>query len=51
MLGLAYIAMARVNREISRFAGRTQFNVNFGNYSATSDKMLNEYIIRTQEIS
>lgn len=42
---------ARVNREISRFAGRTQFNVDFGNYSMTSDEILNDYIIRTQEIS
>jgi len=42
---------ARVNREISRFAGRTQFNVDFGNYSTTSDEILNDYIIRTQEIS
>lgn len=41
---------ARVNQEISRFAGRTQFNVNFGNYSLVSDELLNEYIIKTQEL-
>ena len=40
----------KVNQEISRFEGRTQFNFDFGNYSLTSDKVLNEYIIRTQEI-
>lgn len=45
------IHKAQVNQEISRFAGRTQFNVSFGDYSATSDEILNEYIIRTQEIS
>lgn len=40
----------RVNHEISRFEGRTQFNFDFGNYSATTDEILNKYIIETQEI-
>ena len=40
----------RINREISKFKGRTQFNCHLGNYSTTSDEILNEYIIKTQEI-
>ena len=40
----------QLNHAINLFAGRTQFNVAFGNYSATSDEILNEYIIKTQEI-
>ena len=40
----------QLNHAINRFAGRTQFNVAFGNYSATTDEILNEYIIKTQEI-
>lgn len=40
----------KINQEISRFKGRTQFNFEFGNYSLTSDEVLNDYIIKTQEI-
>ena len=40
----------RFNEEISRFDGRSQFNFDFGNYSAESDELLNEYIIKTQEL-
>lgn len=28
-----------------------QFNFDFGNYSAESDELLNEYIIKTQELT
>lgn len=38
------------NETISQFEGRSQFNFDFGNYSAESDKLLNEYIIKTQRI-
>lgn len=44
------IKEAKINQEISRFKGRTQFNFTFGNYSSTSDEILNSYIIKTQEI-
>lgn len=40
----------KLNQEINRFKGRTQFNFEFGNYSLTSDEVLNDYIIKTQEI-
>lgn len=39
------------NEEISHFNGRSQFNFEFGNYSAESDELLNEYIIKTQKIT
>lgn len=39
---------ARLNFEISRTIGRSQFNIDFGNYSQVSDDILNEYIIKTQ---
>ncbi len=38
------------NDTISKFKGRNQFNFEFGNYSDTSDKILNQYIIKTQRI-
>lgn len=41
---------AKINKNISRFKGRMQFNFEFGNYSETTDEVLNEYIIKTQEI-
>ncbi|NMC58202.1 MAG: B12-binding domain-containing radical SAM protein [Candidatus Methanofastidiosa archaeon] len=39
------------NESISRFDGRSQFNFDFGNYSAESDEILNEYIIKTQKLT
>ena len=39
------------NNSISQFEGRTQFNFDFGNYSKESDELLNEYIIKTQNLS
>lgn len=39
------------NESISCFKGRSQFNFDFGNYSAESDELLNEYIIRTQKLA
>lgn len=39
------------NELISCFKGRSQFNFDFGNYSAESDELLNEYIIRTQKLA
>jgi radical SAM superfamily enzyme YgiQ (UPF0313 family) len=47
---MGIIHECKINQEISRFKGRTQFNFDFGNYSLTSDEVLNEYIIKTQEI-
>lgn len=41
----------KFNEAISRFDGRSQFNFDFGNYSAESDELLNEYIIKTQELT
>lgn len=41
----------RLNESISCFEGRTQFNVVSGNYSMESDELLNEYIIKTQELT
>ena len=38
------------NDIISKFKGRNQFNFDFGNYSEVSDEILNQYIIKTQEI-
>lgn len=38
------------NESISQFEGRSQFNFDFGNYSAESDELLNEYIIKTQKL-
>ncbi|MGF0094276.1 B12-binding domain-containing radical SAM protein [Lachnospiraceae bacterium SGI.066] len=40
----------KINKEISKFNGRTQFNFDFGNYSSESDKVLNDYIIKTQRL-
>ena len=39
------------NDSISQFEGRTQFNFDFGNYSMESKELLNEYIIKTQELT
>lgn len=39
------------NQSISQFSGRAQFNFDFGNYSVESDKVLNEYIIKTQKLT
>lgn len=39
------------NESISHLKRRSQFNFDFGNYSVESDKLLNEYIIKTQELS
>ena len=39
------------NDSISRFEGRSQFNFEFGNYSMESDEVLNDYIIKTQELT
>lgn len=41
----------KINTSISHFAGRTQFNSDFGNYSEESDEVLNEYIIKTQKLA
>ena len=41
----------KFNEAISRFDGRSQFNFDFGNYSVESDELLNEYIIKTQELT
>lgn len=39
------------NKAISLFSGRTQFNYDFGNYSVEPDELLNEYIIKTQNLT
>ena len=39
------------NNSISQFEGRSQFNFDFGNYSMESKELLNEYIIKTQELT
>lgn len=39
------------NDSISQFGGRAQFNFDFGNYSMESKELLNEYIIKTQELT
>lgn len=41
----------KFNEAISHFDGRSQFNFDFGNYSVESDELLNEYIIKTQELT
>lgn len=40
-----------INKSISQFEGRLQFNFDFGNYSMESDELLNEYIIKTQKLA
>lgn len=40
-----------INKSISQFEGRLQFNFDFGNYSMESDELLNEYIIKTQKLT
>lgn len=39
------------NESISQFEGRSQFNFDFGNYSMESEEILNEYILKTQELT
>ena len=39
------------NQSISKFEGRSQFNFDFGNYSKEKDEILNQYIIKTQELT
>ncbi len=39
------------NKLISQFKGRSQFNFDFGNYSNESKEVLNEYILKTQELT
>lgn len=41
----------RFNESISQFEGRSQFNFDFGNYSMESEEVLNEYILKTQELT
>lgn len=41
----------KLNESINCFEGRSQFNFDFGNYSMESDELLNEYIIKTQELT
>lgn len=41
----------RFNESINCFEGRTQFNFVSENYSSESDELLNEYIIKTQELT
>ena len=36
------------SKELNIIKGRKQFNFNFGNYSNTSDEILEKYIINTQ---
>ena len=38
------------NASVYTSEGRSQFNFSSGNYSKVSDKMLEEYIIKTQKI-
>ena len=37
-------------KSISKFSGRSQFNFDFGNYSAESDEILQNYILKTQNL-
>lgn len=39
------------NQSISKFEGRSQFDFDFGNYSKEKDEILNQYIIKTQELT
>lgn len=39
------------NQSISKFEGRSQFNFDFGNYSKEKYEILNQYIIKTQELT
>lgn len=41
----------KFNQSISKFEGRSQFNFDFGNYSKEKDEILNQYIIKTQELT
>lgn len=45
------IQNCQFNESISQFKGRSQFNFDFGNYSMESDEVLNEYILKTQELT
>ena len=44
------IPYCEFNDSISKFEGRSQFNFSSGNYSLESDELLNEYIVKTQEL-
>ena len=45
------IQNCQFNESISQFKGRSQFNFDFGNYSMESEEVLNEYILKTQELA
>ena len=45
------IQNCQFNESISQFEGRSQFNFDFGNYSMESEEVLNEYILKTQELT
>ncbi|MBD5396079.1 MAG: B12-binding domain-containing radical SAM protein [Lachnospiraceae bacterium] len=51
MKEIGIIHGCKFNETISCFDGRSQFNFDFGNYSAESDELLNEYIIKTQRLT
>ena len=44
------IQNCQFNQSISQFQGRSQFNFSSGNYSMESTELLNEYIVKTQEL-
>ena len=41
----------RFNENLSRFRNRSQFNFDSGNYSAETDAVLNDYILKTQALN
>lgn len=49
--GTGIKSICEFNNAISKFEGRAQFNFSFGNYSDESVELLNEFIIKTQEIT
>ena len=49
--GTGIIHECEFNQSISKFEGRSQFNFDFGNYSKEKDEILNQYIIKTQELT
>ncbi|MCI8410679.1 MAG: B12-binding domain-containing radical SAM protein [Lachnospiraceae bacterium] len=51
MKNTGIIHECQFNDSISQFEGRSQFNFDFGNYSMESEDLLNEYIIKTQELT
>lgn len=48
---IGIIHSCKFNEIISQFEGRSQFNFEFGNYSLEPDNLLNDYIIKTQELT